>query len=277
VAIAYTPWITTAVKQLTPGQDWRQPVTIGELRTYALELLCRLTFGYYQVPNFNLPMWQILLAGGVLAVGGVCLVAAIIRRSRDERDVFFASIAYVPVLIALALLPLSGWMDSAKYVPYASPLLVAAAARGWTRTGLAPWLVAGVLCAGILGLLPAVRVYYEASWKDSDVRPIVAYLLAHARHGPDAASDPVFVAPGPMAMITRYYSRDAITYHEVDDPDTDLGSLGKGSSTDGHQVWAVVGHRWPKFNELDQNARLQPVDVPVNGPFLIRLFRLVPQ
>ncbi len=29
----------------------------------------------------------------------------------DERDVFFASVAYVPVLLALSVLPMTGSMD----------------------------------------------------------------------------------------------------------------------------------------------------------------------
>ncbi len=58
-----------------------------------------------------------------------------------------------------------------------------------------------------------------------------------------------------------FYSRYAIEYRRVDGG-ADLGSVGEDSSTEGHEVWLVVDHRWPKFGDLDRDTRLQPVDVP---------------
>ncbi len=275
VAIAYAPWIPTAFAHLTHGQDWRQPVPLEELPAFALDLFSDLVFGYYLPPNEAVGALQFVVIGGVLAVGGWCLFEAIILRKCDERDVFFACVAYVPVLLALSLLPLSGWMDVGRYVPYASPLIVAAAARGWSGTGLAPSRVAGVLCACCLLLLPSVHAYYASSHKDSDVRPIVAYLLEHAQHAGGAASDPVIVAPGSLATIMDFYSRYAFEYRRVDGG-AELGSVAQDSSTGGHEVWLVVDHRWPKFGDLDRDARLRPVDVPGGTPDTIRLLRLAP-
>ena len=276
VAIAYAPWIPTAFAHLTQGEDGRQPVPLEEIPAFALELFSDLVFGYYLPPNEPVGALQLVVIGGVLAVGGWCLFEAMILRTGDERDVFFASVAYVPVLLALSLLPLSGWMDVGRAVPYASPLIVAAAARGWSGTGLAPSRVAGVLCACCLLLLPSVHAYYASSQKDSDVRPIVEYLLEHAEHAGGAASDPVFVAPGSLSTIMDFYSGYAIECRRVEGG-ADLGSVLEDSSTEGHEVWLVVDHRWPKFGDLDRDARMQPVDVPGGTPDTIRLLRLAPQ
>jgi hypothetical protein len=33
-------------------------------------------------------------------------------------------------------------------------------------------------------------------------------------------------------------------------------------------VWVEVDHRWPQFDELNQDARLQPLGVPESGPYI---------
>jgi hypothetical protein len=202
----------------------------------------------------------------------VCLLVAIVR-TRDEQDVFFASVAYLPGIIALALLPLSGSLELWWYVPYCSPLIVAAAGRGLSRTGLAPQAVVGILCAGTLALLPSVITYYSTSQKDSDVRPIVAYLLAHAKHGVDA-TDPVYLFPTYIEFKLSYYSGDAISYLAVP-RGTDLGALGDEPSSAGHDVWLVVDmHAKTKLADLDRDPRLQPVNVTGSNPKRVRLFHL---
>ena len=272
VAIVYTPWIATAVAQATRGQAWRPPVTIGEIPHFASLLVRGLTFGNHPLPE--LLSLQGVLAIGVLALGGVCLFAAVVR-TRDEQDVFFASVAYLPGIVALSLLPLSGELELWWYLPYSSPLLVAAAARGLSRTRLPPQAVVGVLCVGTLSLLPSVITYYSMSEEDSDMRPIVAYLLTRARHGTDMPSDPIFVEPIYIETTLNYYSRDTLSYQYVP-RGADLESLGDDPSFDGHDVWLIVDFHsdWIRFADLDQDARVQSVKVPGSNPERVRLFRL---
>jgi hypothetical protein len=154
---------------------------------------------------------------------------------------------------------------------------VAAAARGLTRTSRSPRVVVGVLGVGTLALLPSVITYYSTSEKDTDVRPIVAYLNAHTRHGADAASDPVFIEPTYIEFKLDYYSRGAITFLAVP-PGEELGSLGDDPSTEGHEVWLIVDSHshTTRFADLEHDERLQPVKVPGSNPKRIRLFHLAP-
>lgn len=271
VAIAYMPWIAAAFAQVTRDQVWR-PVTIGEIPDFASLLIRGLTFGDHPLPS--LLSLQGLVAVGVLAAGGVCLLVAI-TRTRDEQDVFFACVAYLPGILALSLLPLSGSLELWWYVPYCSPLLVAAAALGLSHTSLPSRAVVGVLCAGTLALLPSVVTYHSTSAKDSDMRPIVAYLLAHARHGADAQSDPVHLLPMYIEYKLTYYSRDAISYLWV--ARDDLGSLARDPSSEGKTVWLVVDmhSRSPTIAEVNRDPAFEPVDVPGSNPKRVRLFRLV--
>jgi uncharacterized membrane protein len=274
VAIAYAPWIAAAYAQVTRLPAWR-PVTIGEIPHFAVLMIKGLTFGFDPLPD--LLSLESLLAIGVLALGGVCLLVAIVR-TRDEQDVFFASIAYLPGILALSLLLLTGGAPELWwYLPSSSLLLVPAAARGLSRTSLSPRVVVGILCVGILSLLPSVITYYSTSEKDSDVRPIVAYLLTHARHGADAASDPVFIEPVYIEFKLNYYSRDAISYLAVP-RGADLGTLGHDPSFDGQEVWLIVDmhSHTTKFADLEQDSRLQPVKVPGSNPKRVRLFHLAP-
>ena len=272
VVIAYTPWIADALAQATRKQYWA-PVTIGEIPDFAALLIRGLTFGDHPLPE--LLSMQGLLAIGVLALGGACLLM-VVGRKRDEQDVFFASVAYLPGLLALSLLPVSGALELWWYVPYSSPLLVAAAARGLSRAGVPPRVVVGALCVAALSLVPSVITYYSTSEKDSDVRPVVAYLLAHARHGADAAFDPVYVVPIYIETKLNYYTRDAIPYLWVP-PDADLGSLGQAPSSDGRGAWLIADmHSESGFAELERDPHLQSVHVPGNNPERVRLFHLAP-
>jgi hypothetical protein len=274
VAIAYAPWIATAFAQVTRKQYWA-PVTIGEIPDYAMLLIQGLTFGDHPLPD--LLSLEGVLAVGVLALGGVCLLAAIVR-TRDEQDMFFASVAYLPGVLALSLLPLSGSLELWWYVPYSSPLLVAAAARGLSRTRLTTRQVVGLLCVGALSLVPSLITYYSTSEKDSDLRPIVAYLLTHARHGTDTESDPVFLMPTDIEHKVSFYSGDAIPTLAVPGG-ADPGSLGHDPSSEGREVWLIVDmvHAPSTITaDLDKDPRLQPVNVPGNNPERVRLFHLAP-
>src|SRR5262249_12919165 len=116
------------------------------------------------------------------------------------------------------------------------------------------------------------------SQKDSDMRPIVAYLLAHARHGPGAVSDPVYLLPTYIEFKLSYYSGDAISYLAVP-RGADLGSLAEDPSSDGRDVWLVADmhSRSPTLADLGRDARLQPVTVPGSNPKRVRLFHLPTQ
>jgi mannosyltransferase len=274
MSVVYAPWIAVTVTQVSRMPEWR-PVTLGEIPTFAVLLIEGLTFGFYPMPD--LLSWASLLGIGVLALGAGCLLVSIVR-TRDEQDVFFACVAYLPGLLALSLLPLTGGAPELWwYLPYSSLLIVPAAARGLTRASLPLRAVVGVICAGTLSVLPSVTTYYSMSEKDSDMRPIVAYLLTHARHGADAQSDPVHLLPMYIEYKLSYYSHDAISYLWV--AQDDLGMLARDPSSKDKTVWLVVDmhSRSPTIAEVSQDPTLQPVDVPGSNPKRVRLFKLAPR
>ncbi|MGE2835571.1 glycosyltransferase family 39 protein [Mycobacterium sp. SMC-4] len=272
VALAYAPWIPTAIAQVGRGQAARPPVTIGEVPDHARLLIKGLMFGDRSMPD--LLSWQGVFAVGLLTAGAVCLLWVIVRL-RDEQDMFFACVAYLPPLPAILLLPLSGALELWWYLPGSSLLMVAAAARGLSRIGVGPSAVVGLLCAGTLALLPSVFAYYSAADRDSDVGPVVAYLLAHARSGVEGASDPVYVKPIYLETKINYYARDALSLMAVP-RDADLASLGLDRSSGRDGAWLIVDmhSQSPKLAEVAEDARLHPVEVPGNNPKRVQLFRL---
>jgi 4-amino-4-deoxy-L-arabinose transferase-like glycosyltransferase len=268
VAIGYLPWAIAAVI-VSKWKAWFTPVSIAELPRYAAGQLRWMTFGYYDIPGWQ--SWSYVVTLGVLGGGGALLLAAIVR-GRDERDAFFACVAYVPVLVGVLLIPAAGAITLARYLPYATPLMVAAAALGWTRTALTPRSVTAIVCIGGLGLLPSLSAYYSAPTKGVDPRPIVAYLTTHVRHATGEAPDPVFVAPGYVTGLMRYYSHSAIDYHKA--TGSDVQFAGPDFARGEEHPWIVVERAWPNFHDLDRNRRLIPVDVPGNDPNKMRLFRI---
>src|SRR6185312_14675414 len=102
------------------------------------------------------------------------------------------------------------------------------------------------------------------------MRPIVAYLFTHARHGADAQADPVYLLPIYIEYKLSYYSRDAISYLWV--ADDDLESLARDPSSEGKTVWLVVDMHSasPTISEASKDANLQPVDVPGSNPKRVR-------
>lgn len=268
VVLAYTPWVIAAV-MVSKWTAWYVPVSIAELPGYAAKQLSWMTFGYYHIPPWQLFTYALTL--GVLAAGAVLLVAGIIR-VRDERDVFFALIAYGPVLVGLVAIPVAGDITLARYLPFATPLMVAAAALGWSRTRLTPRAVTAIVCVGSLGLLPSLGAYYSAPTKGVDPRPIVVYLTTEVRNSPGGAPHEVFVAPGYVSALMRYYSRSAIAYRGV--KTSDALFIEREVSRAGRETWIVIERDWPNFRDVDRNARLVPVDVPGNDPDKMRLFRL---
>jgi 4-amino-4-deoxy-L-arabinose transferase-like glycosyltransferase len=268
VAIGYTPWVIVAA-MASKWKAWFAPVSIAELPGYVVTQLRWMLFGYYDVPGWQ--SWSYLVTLGVLGGGGALLLAAIVRE-REERDVFFGCVAYVPVIAGLLVVPVVGDITLARYLPYATPLMAAAAALGWTRTQLSPRTVAAIVCIGSLGLLPSLSAYYRAPTKVVDPRPIVAYLMTHVRHAPGEEPDPVFVAPGYLSPLMRYYSRDAIAYHKANS--SDVNFVGPDFAGAMQDTWIVVDGVWLSFHDLDRDRRLIPVDVPGSDPNKMRLFRI---
>ena len=270
IGVLYLPWIGTAIAQITRGRSWRQAVTIGQIPDHALELVRMLTFGLYDVPYFRTLPGAVAIS--VLGLGLASLVAVALRH-RDERDTFVLLVAATPIVLGLAALPKTGHMDLSRYLQYAMPLGVLAAARGFSRLGLGAVVPIGALTAGIVAMGPSLRAYYADPVKDSDERPVVAYLQANAVHGSGHPSDTVLIAPGYMITEARFISRDAIAYEKVE-TDADLWSAADRHASDGRPVWLLVDYRWPSFHELGRDVRLREVDVPGGTPAMTRLFRV---
>lgn len=268
VAVAYAPWVIAAVR-FSRWNAWFAPVRIAELPGYAATQLRWMTFGYYELAGWQ--SWSYVVTLGVLGGGGVLLLAAIAQRC-DERDVFFACVAYGPVLVGLLLVPVAGDITLARYLPYATPLMVAAAGLGWSRTQLTPRTVTAIVGIGSLGLLPSLSAYYRAPIKDVDPRPIVAFLMTHVRHADGETSGQVLLAPGYISTLMRYYSRSAIEYQKV--KRSDVHFMDRDVSSGGRDTWILVDQAWPNFEEVGEDTRLTPVDVPGNNPNKMRLFRI---
>ena len=119
-----------------------------------------------------------------------------------------------------------------------------------------------------------LRVYYHTPAKDSDVRPIVAYLRAHALHGPGQPQDWILIAPAYMRAAASYVSREALTYEELDC--AGLGSAVAAHGPDGRPTWLIVDYRCgPAYRDLDRDARVKQVDIPPGTPEGNKLFRVV--
>jgi hypothetical protein len=262
IGVVYLPWITTAIAQITRGQSWRQPVTIGQIPDYTGELLRMLTFGMYDIPYIR--SLQGLFALGVLSIGLVAVVIAAFR-PKGEREAFFASMAIVPIVLGLSLLPRSGHMDLSRYLPYAVPLLIAAAACGVSALPLRTGHAAAFLLIGTLGLFPSLRAYYRDPVKDSDARPIVAYLLEHARRPEGLGQDTIYIAPEYMTTMVAYISRQSLGYKPWP---------GELIPKSGQPAWLVMDYRSPEFGKMDGAVGVDLVDVPGNAPARMRLFRL---
>ncbi len=273
IVLAYLPWIGTAVAHVSRGQSWRQPVTLGQIPRYARDLLGGLLWGVYK-PGFAGKAVGVL-AASVIVAGLLRISMTAIRSFEQERDAFFALVALVPMFLGLALLPVTGHMDLSRYLPFAVPLVLLAAARGLSSFRVRPVVIAGALLAGGMATLPALGAYYQAPTKDSDARPIVAHLSGVARHGPGSAQDPIFVAPGYMTSVLRYVSRGDLVYREIRSG-TDLWNTLGAATSPLHATWLVVDYRWPGFKDLGRDGRLSEEQVPSGWPGKMKLFRVRP-
>lgn len=270
IGILYAPWLGQAVEQIARGQPWwRQPVALVEVPGYAAALVRELTFSAYGVPIVGSVSGAVAVV--VLGVGWVSVAARAIR-TREERDGFVALVALTPVLLALALLPVAGEMELSRYLSYATPLLVLAAASGLGAFGLRPNQVTGILLIGSAAVLPSLWTYYRSPAKDSDLRPIVAYLDEMARRGP-GPPDPILVAPGYMTSLLRDVSRGHVESHGVN-AGGDLRGLRLDVPPRLHARWLIVDYRWPGFETMARDPRFTEQHVPGGMPDRIKLFRI---
>ena len=269
IAVSSLPWVAIARSQISRGQPWREVVTLAGIPAHARSTLAGLLGGLSTYSFTSVLAW---VAAAVLVVGIGRLALASVRGREPERDLFFLLVALVPIGLGLALLPFAGRMDLSRYLPYALPLLMVAAARGLSAFRIPSAAAASVLAIGALATLPALQTYYRTHVKDSDVRPIVAVLMeaAHPRTG---SQDLIFVAPGYMDVVAQYVSRDALVYQRVPDG-ADLIKTIEPSLAPSHATWLIVDYRWPTFKDLSNEPRLREEAVPFSDAKQVKLFRV---
>jgi mannosyltransferase len=272
-AALYAPWMHTAVTQITRGQYWRMPVTVGQIPAHASELARVLMFGIYLVPWLHSLSCVVVLS--VAGAGLAFVVARACGYQRDERAAFVALVALVPPVLGLAMLPLTGELELSRYLAYSAPLLIVAAACGLSRSGLRPaWAATALLIAGVMPL-HSLAAYYASPVRDYDAQPIVAYLNRAARHGPPERQDVILVAPGYVTYVLRYLSREQLVYQPVD-TDAELQSAALAGALPLRTTWLIVDYGWPGFDELSRDPRFVQVEegVPRGTQARIRLLRV---
>lgn len=270
VGVLCAPWAATAIAQITQGQPWRAPVTLGQIPADASKLVRMLTFDVYRVPLlWSLPCVVVLL---VLTSGLVRATVRALWNRGAEREAFFVLVVFVPLLIGLAALPITGHLNLARYLAYSTPLAILAAAHGLSSLRVRPAYVIGALIIGGIAPYHSLEAYYASAIRDYDARPIVNYLSKAARHGPEQPQDRIFVAPGFVLDVVRYLSRGDLAYQRVDS-DADLWNSMNAGGPNGTPIWLIVDYRWPSFAALVHDERLEEQPVPLGMPDQIKLFR----
>lgn len=273
IAVTYLPWGPIAVRQISRGQAWRAPVTLLALPGYAADLFHELCLGYYGTrPLITAPAVAVML---VAFVGIGRLVVHLFTKVCHERDVFLALVCFVPPVLGLAALPKTGRMQLSRYLAFVLPLLIIGIARGLSHLWRDHRIVIAASVLGAVASLPSTAAYFADPVRDSDVRPIVAYLDANASRGDFARHATVLVAPGNMTLCTTYASRNlGLAYGRVDQNVglwPSVAAAARAAPSEG--VWVIVDYRWQEFTRLREDARLREVDVPGGHPDKIRLFR----
>ena len=256
LAILYLPWLPVEVAQIARGQSWRPPVAWSALPSHVAELARALVFGLPELRAIGGATASI--ATLVLGVGIGVLVRDM-ARTRERDTALCLLLLGVPVGLASAVVPLTGELVLARYLPFAMPLLVLAAARGWAL--LAPRAGIAAICIGALAVVPSTRTYLASPAKDTDVRPTAAYLAAHASPG-----DRTCVAPGYAAMPLAFAFRGGSWVELASDAAVTVAIATRPCR------WLVVDYRWAGRLAL-QTARL--VRIPVaSGPRPTMLYDL---
>ncbi len=269
MAMLYLPWVSTAAWQIQRGQAWwRDPIDpVTELPSYALTLIHELgvsTLGVQLTGTYTGPLVVLLLAIGLAGLTGAAVWHA--------RDRLLAAITLVPLALGLALLVRGGHMELSRYLSYAAPLVVLGAARGLAAIELRPPAVAAVMLAGACAVLPSLGRYYAAHTKDSDVRPIVAYLNDAGR-GQPTSSGQILVMPGYVDSLARYVSHGGLTTRPID-TDADLSQAIARTGRSRPPTWLIVDYRWPGFAALAQDGRFREEPIAATTPSRIKLYRL---
>ena len=269
MAMLYLPWVGTAAWQIRRGQAWWRDTVdpVADIPSYALTLLHELgvsTLGVQLFGTFTAPLVVMLLAVGLAG-----LAAAALRHSRDR---LLATITIVPLALGLALLLAGGHMELSRYLSYAAPLVVLGAARGLAALELRPPAVAALMAIGATALLPSLGRYYAAHAKDSDVRPIVAFLN-DARRGQQTLSGQILVMPGYVDSLARYVSHDGLAVRPID-TDADLSRAIARTGRSRPPTWLIVDYRWPGFEAIARDARFREEPIPATTPDRIRLYRV---
>jgi hypothetical protein len=127
------------------------------------------------------------------------------------------------------------------------------------------------MLAGALAVLPSLGRYYDAHTKDSDVRPIVAYLNETRRGRP--GSDQILVMPGYVDSLARYVSHGGLATRRVD-TDADLARAIGRSGRSQPATWLIVDYRWPGFAAMARDRRFREEPVPATTPDRIKLYRV---
>lgn len=276
IVAAYAPWMPAAAEQITRGQPWRQPVGLPELPRYLAVLTGEFMTGYHLE-------WSLLLTAALAVVAYVLMrgwvgLVALIRRDRDERDLWLALLCAVPVIVSLLALPLTGHMGLSRYLAYLTPLLVIAAARG-----LDAWPLsfghrrATLVTAAALASAACLVSYYRDPLRDFDVRPAIRALAAEVEA---AGGDPgvAVVDPAFMEMCIRYYAREPIVRYQPMPPGESiwkmLDDVGRGHPG---RLWLVVARDSVRFDAagVPDRFRLEEVTLQPSHPDRIRLLRVI--
>jgi uncharacterized membrane protein len=270
VVAAYAAWIPVAIAQVVHDQARRAPVGIVDLPREASRYVRELLFGHLEMPHIWSLTCVVLVTLLTIGVSGALLRA---RRDRDERASFLALLAIVPSAVALAVLPLAGHLELPRYLAYALPLVILTAAYGFTAWRLPTRTVIAALLVGAMTPFSYLTGYYAASATDYDARPLVRYLTGTLGQR-DAAGEFVYVAPGYVADLLRYRTRDSINYVRIHKPAT-FDEIVTATTAGREPSWLVVDYRSPAMDAIGADPRFVRVNMASNASDRIRLYRWV--
>lgn len=276
IAVLYMPWVSTAYTQITNGQSWRQPVTIADLPFHGAVFWKEILLGaLYSWPT------QLTISAGVatalVGLGCIALAWRAFRSPRVDGDLFLLIAGFVPVTIALVVMPISGQMQLSRYIGYAAPFLAIGAIRGWSsflRGHVLGATIAIVIACSVVWL----EAYYRQPSKDSDFRPISAEIRRNSPALPGKPAATVLVQPWYMKVLIQYDNRDLVLTFP-DAPETAAipkmidDAIAAGSEG---PLWLVIEARWGGFRTFNPaiDPRLKEIDVPGARSQDVRLFAI---
>jgi hypothetical protein len=265
VVLLYLPWLPVAIGHLERGQPWRTPVPVSQAPTEVIIAAQTLLQGYtWGVPGW---MWLTGLALQCLVLAGLLGLAWKVARESWTGDAgLLAAIVVTSAALGGAILVAAGGMDLARYLSYVTPLLAMAAALGWqTVAGRRAWL-AGALA--VICSAPWLAAYYRAPSRDSDVRPIVAFLAS-----PAAERGPILVAPGFMRICVDYEvrARGGLELMPIAVGD-DLEAHLHRARASAEVIWLILDYRWPDGDRVARAAGFADAGV-VGDRSGVRLYR----